>query len=50
MFFRILLTLSLIFTLYSCSKDKALYKPLDKVDPYILYKEGLEAFEKNDYF
>ena len=50
MFFKILITLSLIFTLYSCSKDKALYKPSDKVDPYILYKEGLEAFEKNDYF
>ena len=21
-----------------------------KVDPYLIYKEGLEAFEKNDFF
>ena len=26
------------------------YEPSSKVDPYVLYKEGLEAFEKFDYF
>ena len=33
----------------SCSKDDGvIYKPIEKSDPYVLYKEGLEAFEKND--
>jgi len=35
----------------SCSKDDGvIYKPIEKSDPYVLYKEGLEAFEKNDFF
>ena len=44
--------ISFIFTicLISCSKKDVLYEPKPKVDPYQLYKEGLEAFEKADYF
>ena len=35
----------------SCSKDDGvIYKPIEKSDPYVLYKEGLEAFKKNDFF
>ena len=39
----------LIF-LSACSKDQIQYKPTEKVNPYNVYKEGLEAFEKNDFF
>ena len=47
---RLLIILFLIFPLTSCSKDKIIYEPSTKVDPYLLYKEGMESFKKNDYF
>ena len=41
----------LIFCLFSCSKNKDFeYNPKDQADPYELYQEGLNAFEKGDYF
>ena len=41
-----------IFSLYSCSKnnEKVIYEPKEKISPFQLYKEGIESFEKNDYF
>ena len=50
MFLRKILFLFLILSLFACSKDEAVYKPTEKIDPFILYKEGLEAFETNDFF
>ena len=50
MIIRLLIILFFIFPLVSCSKDKVIYEPSSKVDPYLLYKEGMEAFKKNDYF
>ena len=50
MFSRLLIILGLVFFLHSCSKDKIIYESTEKVDPYILYKQGLDAFEKNDFF
>ena len=50
MFLRLLLILFFILPLISCSKDKAVYEPSTKVDPYLLYKEGMVSFKKNDYF
>ena len=51
MLFRILIILSFILSIISCSpKDKAEYQPTKKNDPYVLYKEGLDAFRNNDYF
>jgi len=50
MFFRLFYLLGLTIFLYSCAGDKEIYEPSSKVDPYELYKEGLEAFEQNDYF
>ena len=51
MVIRHILVLTLIFLLISCSKkDAPLYEPTTKVDAYSVYKEGLDAFEKNDYF
>tara|TARA_Y100000389_G_scaffold195247_1_gene226401 strand:- start:2697 stop:3503 length:807 start_codon:yes stop_codon:yes gene_type:complete len=40
----------LFLILNSCSKDEAIYQPSEKISPYVLYKEGLEAFEENDFF
>ena len=43
--------LFLLILIFSCSKNNDLvYQSSNKVDPYILYKEGLEAFETNDFF
>jgi len=50
MFLRNLLIFGLIIFLHSCSKDKALYEPIDKIDPYNSYKEGLEAVQRNQLF
>ena len=41
----------LIIVSFSCSKnDGIVYQSSNKVDPYLIYKEGLEAFENNDFF
>ena len=52
MFQKLILILFFLITLNSCSKpDKDLvYQPIDKENPYELYKDGLDAFEKNDFF
>ena len=50
MLLRIILTIALIFFSYSCSKKEIEYEPKAKVDPYILYQEGFDAFNNNDYF
>ena len=50
MFIRIILTFCLIISLSSCNKKEVIYEPSNKVDPYVLYKEGLDAFKKNDFF
>ena len=46
-FFVILI---LVFSLNSCSKKDVEYEPKDKANPYILYQEGFELFERGDYF
>ena len=50
MLLRLLFSLLLLLSLQSCSKDEIAYKATKKVDGYTLYKEGLESFEKNDFF
>ena len=50
MHYRFLIIIFSVLFLYSCSKKESVFIPSKKVDPYILYKEGVEAFEKNDYF
>ncbi len=48
---RVLLILIIIFSLISCSKkDKEVYIPSEKVNPYTLYQEAFDAFDKNDFF
>ena len=40
----------LIFFFISCAKDKPIYEPKLKTDPYKIYSEAIEAFKKNDFF
>ena len=36
--------------LISCAKKEQIYTPTAKKDPFVIYQEGYEAFEKNDFF
>ena len=45
---RIFILISFLFI--SCSKEEVGYIPTEKIDPYVVYKEGYEALEKGDYF
>ncbi len=40
----------IIFSSCSKNEEKIIYQPLEKTNPYELYKEGLDAFEINDFF
>ena len=48
--FRLVFFLILAVLLFSCSKDEVLYKPTIKSDPYETYREGLKAFNENQFF
>jgi outer membrane protein assembly factor BamD len=51
MFLRVALLIIIVFTLLSCSKNKkVLYEPTSKIDPYIIYNEAMESFNKNDFY
>ena len=51
MILRLTLAIIISFFAFSCSKDKKIvYEPSKKVDAYAIYKEGMRAFEVNDYF
>ena len=51
MFSKYALVILFLLTL-SCSSAKkdVIYEPSNRLNPYNLYKEGIEAFEINDYF
>ena len=52
MFSKFVLVIIVSLLILSCSgaKKDAIYEPSNKLNPYDLYKEGIEAFEINDYF
>jgi len=52
MFQKIIIILIITASLQACSKNKKVEYEFEnkKVDPYQLYEEGLDAFEKGDYF
>ena len=50
MFRKLLLIIGIIIIFQSCSKKDLTLEKKDIVDPYNLYKEGMQAFKKNDYF
>jgi outer membrane protein assembly factor BamD len=48
---RFFFLIFLVLSLSACSnKEDPIYKPSEKVNPYEIYKEGLNAMKKNDYF
>lgn len=49
MFMKILIFF-FILSLYSCQKDELVYTPVEQVDPIVVYKEALNAFNRNDFF
>ena len=40
----------IFFLIVSCSKKEIIYEPSKKIDPYVTYQEGLDAFKENDFF
>ena len=51
MLLRLTLLIIFSFLVLSCSNDKkVVYEPSKKVDPFVIYKDALEAFESNDFF
>ena len=52
MYHKLILIFIFVFSLLSCSNNKDLEYTIntDKVDPYKLYQEGFNSFEKGDYF
>ena len=47
---KLLLIIGIIIVFQSCSKKDLALEKKEFVDPYNLYKEGMQAFNKNDYF
>ena len=47
---KLLLIIGIILIFQSCSKKDLTLEKKEIVDPYNLYKEGMQAFKKNDYF
>ena len=47
---KLLLIIGIILIFQSCSKKDLTLEKKEIVDPYSLYKEGMQAFKKNDYF
>ena len=50
MFRKLLLIIGIIIIFQSCSKKDLALEKKEIVDPYSLYKEGMQAFKSNDYF
>ena len=51
MVIRIIIICFLSISLHSCQKKKEIiYEPQKKISAFKLYEEGLNAFEKNDFF
>ncbi len=51
MLLRFLFISGLIFVIFGCSKNNEIdYNPKSKINAYEVYKEGLEAFDRNDFF
>ncbi len=50
MFKNFLIVIGLLIIFQSCSKNELVYENKEAINPYNLYQEGIEAFNKNDYF
>ena len=50
---RMIVRLFFIFSLlffFNCTKKDLIYEPTNKLDPYVLYQDGMKAFDRNDFF
>ena len=47
---RSIIILTFILTITSCSKNELAYIKDEAKDPYKLYQEGFDAFEKSNFF
>ncbi len=47
---RIILIFLITLLFFACAKEKEVYSPSKKQDPYKIYQEGLVSFQKNDFF
>ena len=51
MIIRLFIIVILSLSFFGCSKkDKLTYEKSKRIDPFLVYKEGIDAFEKKDYF
>ncbi len=50
MLVRIIISIFFILFTFSCSKEEPIYKPTEKKNPYNLYTEALDEFNKNNFF
>ncbi len=50
MFLRSFFLISISLVLISCSNKELIYKPSEKINPFIVYEEGYAAFKKNNFF
>ena len=50
MLVRIIISIFFILFTFSCSKEELIYKPTEKKNPYNLYTEALDEFNKNNFF
>tara|TARA_B100001248_G_C27379560_1_gene456187 strand:- start:1044 stop:1859 length:816 start_codon:yes stop_codon:yes gene_type:complete len=49
MIVRLFFIFSLLF-FFNCTKKDLIYEPTNKLDPYVLYQDGMKAFDRNDFF
>ena len=48
---RVICIFIILICTYSCKKqNEIVYEPNKQIDAFKIYKEGLEAFDKNDFF
>tara|TARA_B100001996_G_C18534113_1_gene544250 strand:+ start:10 stop:834 length:825 start_codon:yes stop_codon:yes gene_type:complete len=51
MYHKLIFIILIFFITTNCSKKEEInYNSKNKIDPYVLYQEGYDAFEKGDYF
>ena len=48
---RFFSSILIVLIIFGCSKkDGPIYTPSERVDPFQIYSEGIEAMRENDYF
>ena len=48
---RFLSSIVIVLSIISCSKkDELIYKPSERINPFQIYSEGVNAMKQNDYF